>query len=237
MLYHTTGPLNAWIWLADERSEVRIYLQVNTRGSSSRQLSTALQLRITSPKLFMLFQRSYNSNITKTNTTLAKQINILNKRLKMTDTFHVFATQLHFIMYGKHISPTLFPSQTHSLHTLTYALMLVLLWKCYQYSLTLENWMTSHKGGNNNGAVREENELKVSLLLETLLPNTSERLTEVVSLSQIQIQKALLAWQKHTFCIAKAFRQHINWLTISEHLEKPRENNSNNELNKKGNII
>ncbi len=41
------------------------------------------------------------------------------------------------------------------------------------------------------------------------------------------IQKALLAWQKHTFCIAKALRQHRKWFTISEHLEKPRENKYN----------
>ncbi len=149
MLYHTTGPLNAWIWLADERSEVRTYLQGNALGSSSRQFSTALQLRITSPKLFQLFQSLTTAIQPKPITTLAKQIHIVNKRLKTTDTFHDFATQLHFIMYGKHISPTLFPSQTHSLHTLTYALMLVLLWKCYQYSLTLKNWMTSHKRGQH----------------------------------------------------------------------------------------
>ncbi len=43
------------------------------------------------------------------------------------------------------------------------------------------------------------------------------------------IQKALLAWQKHTFCIAKALRQHRKLFTISGHLVKPRENNSNNE--------
>ncbi len=30
-IYYTTGPLNAWIWLADERSEVRNYFQVNAQ--------------------------------------------------------------------------------------------------------------------------------------------------------------------------------------------------------------
>ncbi len=38
--------------------------------------------------------------------------------------------------------------------------------------------MTSHKQVNNNGAVCEENELKVSLELETLLPSTTERRTD-----------------------------------------------------------
>ncbi len=32
MIYiYTTGPLNAWIWLADERSEVCNYFQGNAR--------------------------------------------------------------------------------------------------------------------------------------------------------------------------------------------------------------
>ncbi len=35
--------------------------------------------------------------------TLAKQINIINKRIKTTDHIHVFATKLRCIMYGKHI--------------------------------------------------------------------------------------------------------------------------------------
>ncbi len=45
-------------------------------------------------------------------------MNIVNNRIKMTNYFHVFATKLHFIMYGK--SNTLFlplslPYQTHTL--------------------------------------------------------------------------------------------------------------------------
>ncbi len=52
---------------------------------SSRQLSTALQFRITSPNGF---KRSYNSNTTKTNKTLAKYINIVSNGIKTTDHFH-----------------------------------------------------------------------------------------------------------------------------------------------------
>ncbi len=56
-----------------------------TRGErSSRQISTALQLRITSPNSFSYFKRSYNSNTTKTNKTLAKYINIVSNGIKTT---------------------------------------------------------------------------------------------------------------------------------------------------------
>ncbi len=81
--------------------------------------------RITCPyhfaKLFVLFQRSLQPKTAKElklTMTLAKQINIANKRIKTTDHIHVFATKLHFIMYGKHIlylSRSL--SLTDSLHT------------------------------------------------------------------------------------------------------------------------
>uniref|UniRef100_A0A672R7R8 Uncharacterized protein n=1 Tax=Sinocyclocheilus grahami TaxID=75366 RepID=A0A672R7R8_SINGR len=47
-------------------------------------------------------------------TTLAKQINIVNNRIKTTDHFHVFATKLCFIMYRKHI---LYLSCSFSLQT------------------------------------------------------------------------------------------------------------------------
>ncbi len=61
-------------------------------------------------------------------------------------------------MYGKHIlslSLSLSLSLTDSLHTLTYALMMLsLLWWFYQH----KNCMTSYKH-NNNGAIHEENEL------------------------------------------------------------------------------
>ncbi len=74
-------------------------------------------------KWFVLFQRSLQPKTAKEpkpTTTLAKQINIVNNRIKMTQNVHVFATKLRFIMYGKHIayynlSPAL--SQMHSLHT------------------------------------------------------------------------------------------------------------------------
>ncbi len=78
----TTGPLNAWIWLADERSLFR-----ETHGKrSSRQLST---IPYHFAKWFQLFLiRSYNSNTTKANKT--KHINIVNNEIKTTDNFHVF---------------------------------------------------------------------------------------------------------------------------------------------------
>ncbi len=61
-----------------------------THGEHSpRQLSTALQFRITSPNDFSYFKRSYNSNTTKTNKTLAKYINIVSNGIKTTDHFHV----------------------------------------------------------------------------------------------------------------------------------------------------
>ncbi len=56
---------------------------------SSRQLSNALQFRITLPNYFKYFERSYNSNTAKTNKTLAKYINIVSNGIKTTDHFHV----------------------------------------------------------------------------------------------------------------------------------------------------
>ncbi len=56
---------------------------------SSRQLSTALQFRITSPNDFSYFKNSYNSKTTKTNKPLAKYIYIVSSGIKTTDHFHV----------------------------------------------------------------------------------------------------------------------------------------------------
>ncbi len=53
MYFYTTGLLNAWIWLADERSKVCNYFQEN----ALRPYHFA--------KWFQLFQRSYNSKISK----------------------------------------------------------------------------------------------------------------------------------------------------------------------------
>ncbi len=44
--------------------------------------------------------------------TLAKQIKIVNKRIKMTIYIHVFARKLRFIKSTYSISPNLSPSQT-----------------------------------------------------------------------------------------------------------------------------
>ncbi len=87
---------------------------------SSRQLSATLHDHITSQN-DLLFQRSYNSKITKAHNDSSQTENTVYKRIKSTDLVHVFATQLHFIMYGKHIAYSLPPSQTHILfaHTLT----------------------------------------------------------------------------------------------------------------------
>ncbi len=55
--------------------------------------------------------------------TLAKQINTINKMIKSTDLFHVFATKVRFIMYGKHIAYSLSPTlglsltDTHIVYT------------------------------------------------------------------------------------------------------------------------
>ncbi len=54
--------------------------------------------------------------------TLAKQINILNKRIKTTDHIYVFATKVRFIMYREHMlylshSLSLTDAHTYSLHT------------------------------------------------------------------------------------------------------------------------
>ncbi len=48
------------------------------------------------------FKGPYSLKQPKPTMTLAKQINIVNKWIKMTDV-HVFATKLCFILYRKHI--------------------------------------------------------------------------------------------------------------------------------------
>ncbi len=108
---YTTGPLNAWIWLAVERSKVCNYFRETHGKCSSRH-------RITCPyhfaKWFALFQMSLQPKTAKEpkpTTTLAKQINS-KQMIQTTDHLHVFATKLHFIMYGKHIVSLSSPSQT-----------------------------------------------------------------------------------------------------------------------------
>ncbi len=66
---------------------------------------TALHVNITSPNYFSYFKDPLLSTaeLPEPTTTLAKQINVVNKRIKTTDHIHVFAPELGFIMYGKHI--------------------------------------------------------------------------------------------------------------------------------------
>ncbi len=92
--------------------------------------------RITWPyhfaKWFALFQRSLQPKTAKEpkpTTTLAKQINIVNKRIKIS----MFLPQNYVLLCTEStysISPAL--SLTDSLHTLTYALMLLALLWLYQ---------------------------------------------------------------------------------------------------------
>ncbi len=116
-------------WLTNNLRCAIIFREPHSERSS-RQLLTALHEHITSPNDLRYFKGPYSLKTAKEpkhTTTLAKQINIVNKRIKTTDHIHVFATKLRFIMYGKHIlSLSRSVSLTHSLHTLTYMLMLLL---------------------------------------------------------------------------------------------------------------
>ncbi len=76
--------------------------------------------RITCPyhfaKRFALFQRSLQPKTAKEpkpTTTLAKQINIVNKRIQSTDYIHVFATKLRFYYVRKARSLSLLLSLPH----------------------------------------------------------------------------------------------------------------------------
>ncbi len=89
---------------------------------SSRQLLSVLHVHITSPNDFSYFKGLTTAKYPKPTTTLVKQINIVSNMIKTTDHFHVFATKLHFIMYGKHIlcpsgSLSFTQAHTNSLHT------------------------------------------------------------------------------------------------------------------------
>ncbi len=102
--------------------------------------------RITWPhhftKLFELFQEHHfafpYSNRTKTHKDIG-QTNKYSKQIdKKTDHVHVFATKLHFIVYGKHI---LHLSLTDSLHTLKWALMLLALLRIFYLRFTSWPWV------------------------------------------------------------------------------------------------
>ncbi len=64
---------------------------------SSRQLSTALQFRITSPNDFSYFKRSYNSNTTQNQQDIG-QIHKYSKQWdKTTDHVHVLPQNLNVL--------------------------------------------------------------------------------------------------------------------------------------------
>ncbi len=112
---YTTGPWNAWIWLAwiwlawiwlawiwlaNEHSKVCNYFQ-GTLGERSDRITCNYHFA----EWFQLFQRyfAYNSRITKIHNDTGQTNKCGNKRIKTTDNIHVFAPELGFIMYGKHI--------------------------------------------------------------------------------------------------------------------------------------
>ncbi len=101
------GPLNAWIWLADERSAVFSGKRKENvvPGSSLDHIAWPYHFA----KWCLLFQRSYNRKITKTHNDTG-QTNKYSKQKDKIDRFHVFATKLSFIMYGKHIAYSLSPA-------------------------------------------------------------------------------------------------------------------------------
>ncbi len=72
LLIQSTGPLNAWIWLADERSEVwrSYYFSIifNYFQGNARQTYSLDRITVSYhfAKWFLLFQRSYNRKIIKT---------------------------------------------------------------------------------------------------------------------------------------------------------------------------
>ncbi len=68
----------------------------------------------------------------KPTTTLAKQINIVNKRITTTDHVHVFSTKLRFIMNGKYI---LYLSRSLSL---TGAFPLQICTKLWRYFINVD---------------------------------------------------------------------------------------------------
>ncbi len=84
---------------------------------SSRQLSIALQFRITSPN-DLLFQRSHNRKMIKTHNDMAKQINTVNKSIKIDRSCPCLATKLRFMyLLSLSRSRSLPHRHTYSLHT------------------------------------------------------------------------------------------------------------------------
>ncbi len=87
------GPLEAWIWLANERFGV---FRETQDERSSRQLLTAFNVHIALPNDLRYFKGPYSPKTAKepkSTMTLAEQVNIVNKRIKTTDHIHVFATK------------------------------------------------------------------------------------------------------------------------------------------------
>ncbi len=125
---YTTG-LNCWMLESDWLTNVEMHGEHSSRHPITCPYYFA--------KWFALFQRSLlpkTAKEPKPTTTLAKQINIVNKRIKTTDQIHVFARKLfHYVWKAHTLSLPLPLPHRQFAHTLTYILMLLaLLWGFYQ---------------------------------------------------------------------------------------------------------
>ncbi len=112
------GAVVCLIWLADERSEVCNYFLRETHGErSSRQLSIALQFRITND----LFQRSHIRKMIKTHNDTGQTNKYSEQKYKNRQILSMFSHKITFYYVSTLSLPlSVSPSQTHiycSLHT------------------------------------------------------------------------------------------------------------------------
>ncbi len=102
-----------WMLESDWLTKVlrRAIIFRETHGErSSRQLSWPHYSSVSLRQMICYFKGFKTEKLSKPTTTLAKQINTVNKRIKSTALVHIFATKWSFIVYGKHIAYSLSPA-------------------------------------------------------------------------------------------------------------------------------
>ncbi len=98
---YTTAPLNAWIWLAEERSSLQLF---SVKRTANVVPGTALHVHITSPNYFCYFNGPCSLKELKLTMTLAKQINTY--RIKTTFPCFCHENDIYYTKYILYLSLT-----------------------------------------------------------------------------------------------------------------------------------
>ncbi len=98
---YTTGPLNAWIWLADECSKVQSFLGKRTDNVVPGR-SWPHYMTISLRQMILLFQRSYNRKITKTHNDTGQKNKYSKQKDKIDRSCPCFCHKITFYVRRAH---------------------------------------------------------------------------------------------------------------------------------------